>query len=217
MQVVFAIAPWNAPVNLSVRAIAMPLISGNTVLLKASEYSPASQRIIMDLLLEAGLPPRALAFVTMRREDAPHLSAYVIGRKEIRRVNFTGSDIVGKIIASECGKNLKQCILELGGKAPVIVSEHAKDNLESAAWGVVFGSLVHSGQVCMSTERVLVHKSIYKEFEQLITERVKKIRSGDPKEAQLVSPSPTSINQNQTADSVRLCRARYSGLLQQRQ
>lgn len=183
--VVFAIAPWNAPVNLSVRAIAMPLISGNTVLLKASEYSPASQRIVVDLLLEAGLPSRALSFVTMSRDDAPHLTAHVIARREVRRVNFTGSDVVGKLIASECGKHLKQCILELGGKAPVIVSEHARDNLESAAWGVVFGSLVHSGQVCMSTERVLVHKSIYDDFARLVTERVAKLRTGDPKEAQL--------------------------------
>lgn len=125
----------------------MPLVSGNTVLLKASEYSPASQRIVVDLLLEAGLPPRALCFVTMSREVAPQFTSHVIARREVRRVNFTGSDVVGKIIASECGKHLKQCILELGGKAPVIVSQHAKDNLESAAWGVVFGALVHSGQV----------------------------------------------------------------------
>lgn len=125
----------------------MPLISGNTVLLKASEYSPASQRIVVDLLLETGLPPRALSSVTMSCKDAPKLSAHVFARKEVRRVNFTGSAIVGKIIASECGKHFKQSILELGGKAPVIVSKQAKDNLEGAAWGVVFGSLVHSGQV----------------------------------------------------------------------
>lgn len=150
----FGIAPWNAPINLSIRAIAIPLICGNTVLLKASEYSPACQRIVVDLLLEAGLPPRALAFVTMSREDAPLLTSHVIARREVRRINFTGSDVVGKLIAAECGRHLKQCIFELGGKAPVIVSQHAKDNLESAAWGVVFGSLVHSGQVCITLQRV---------------------------------------------------------------
>lgn len=129
--VVFGIAPWNAPISelprrcrsawsphgtpltifcpdLSLRAIAIPLVCGNTVILKASEYSPASQRIVVDVLLEAGLPKQALAFLTFSRDAAPALTAQIIARKEVRRVNFTGSDVVGKIIAAECGRNLKQ-------------------------------------------------------------------------------------------------------------
>lgn len=203
--VVFAIAPWNAPINLALRAIAIPLICGNTVLLRCSEYSPASQRMVVDLLLEAGLPPRALAFVSMSRDDAAKHTNRVIARREVRRINFTGSDVVGKLIAAECGRNLKQCILELGGKAPVIVSEHAKDNLESAAWGVVFGALVHSGQVCMGTERVLVHESILPEFERLVTERVSKLRAGDTKDAQLgplFRPSAADTVTKQIQDAV---------------
>lgn len=147
IQVVFGIAPWNAPINLSYRAIAIPLICGNTVLLKASEYSPASQRIAVDVLLEAGLPPQAIAFLTFSRKAAPELTKHIIERTEVARVNFTGSDTVGRLVAAECGRNLKQCILELGGKAPYIVSKHAADNLEAAAWGCVFSALMHSGQV----------------------------------------------------------------------
>lgn len=179
--VVFGIAPWNAPIPLSIRAIVFALVAGNTVILKASELSSATQRIVMDLMLEAGLPPRAMAFLIFSRTTAPELTSRIIARREIRRVSFTGSDVVGKSIASQCGQNLKPCILELGGKAPVIVTENAKDNLHSAAWGIVFGSLVHSGQVCMGTERVLVHRSIYEEFQSLVARRIKDIKAGDGK------------------------------------
>lgn len=184
--VVLGIAPWNAPVQLAIRAIGYALMAGNTVILKASEYSPASQRIVMDLMLEAGLPPNAMAFLIFGRKTAAELTTRLIARKEIRRVNFTGSDVVGKLIAAQCGQHLKQCIVELGGKAPVIVSKHAADNLQSAASGVVYGALVHSGQVCMSTERVLVQREIYEQFEKLVSEKVKNITAGDTTTAHLV-------------------------------
>lgn len=145
-------APWNSPPNLALRGIAIPLICGNTVILKASEYSPASQRLIVDLLLEAGLPKEAIAFLTFSRKDAPELAKHIIGRREVARVTFTGSDVVGRIIASECGRNLKQCVLELGGKAPYIISKQAEDNLEAAAWGCVFSAMMHSGQVSFHLE-----------------------------------------------------------------
>lgn len=145
--VVFGIAPWNAPVNLAIRAIAMPLIGGNTVILKASEYSPVCQRLVVDLLLEAGLPKDAIAFLMFTRDKAPALTNRIIARKEVARINFTGSEVVGRLIAAECGRHLKQCVMELGGKAPVIISNNAKDNLEAAAWGVVFGALMNTGQV----------------------------------------------------------------------
>ncbi|CAD6579679.1 MAG: hypothetical protein CYPHOPRED_000982 [Cyphobasidiales sp. Tagirdzhanova-0007] len=177
--VVLGIAPWNAPVQLAIRAVGYALIAGNTVLVKASEYSPASQRIVMDLMLEAGLPPKAMSFLVFSRKSAADLTSRIIARDEVRRVSFTGSHVVGRIIAGQCGQHSKQCILELGGKAPVIVSKHALENLESAAWGVVYGALIHSGQVCMSTERVLVQKDVYERFEQLVSQRVATIKTGD--------------------------------------
>ena len=177
--VVLGIAPWNAPIPLSIRAICYALVAGNTVLLKGSESSPACHRIIMDLMLEAGLPPNAMAFLIFSRKAGPELTTRLIARREIRRVSFTGSDVVGRLIAAQCGQYLKPCVLELGGKAPVIISKHAKDNLEAAASGAVFAALVHSGQVCMSTERVLVQREIYEEFQKLVHEKVEKIRMGD--------------------------------------
>lgn len=105
----------SAPINLSLRAIAIPLICGNTVVLKASENSPASQRIVVDLLLEAGLPESVLHFITFGREHAGDITSKIIAHPAVRRINFTGSDIVGRKIATEAAKHLKQCIFELGG------------------------------------------------------------------------------------------------------
>ncbi|KAL7004926.1 hypothetical protein EMMF5_005539 [Cystobasidiomycetes sp. EMM_F5] len=186
--VVFSMAPWNSPPNLALRGIAIPLICGNTVILKASEYSPASQRLIVDLLLEAGLPKEAIAFLTFSRKDAPELAKHIIGRREVARVTFTGSDVVGRIIASECGRNLKQCVLELGGKAPYIISKQAEDNLEAAAWGCVFSAMMHSGQICMSAERVLVQREVYERFSKLVADRVSKLQAGDPSATAALGP-----------------------------
>ena len=119
--VVLGIAPWNAPVNLSFRAIAIPIICGNTAVLKSSELSPRSQSIVYEVLHEAGLPAGVLNFVSVSREDAPARTAEMIAHPAVRRINFTGSDRVGTIIATEAAKHLKQCIFELGGKAPFIV------------------------------------------------------------------------------------------------
>lgn len=133
----------------------------------------------MDLMLEAGLPPLAMSFLLFSRQTAPDLTSQIIARKEVRRVSFTGSDIVGRNIAAQCGQHLKPCILELGGKAPVIVSQHAKDNLDSAVKGIIYGALIHSGQVCMSTERVLVHRELYEDFKALLVKRVEDVKASD--------------------------------------
>jgi benzaldehyde dehydrogenase (NAD) len=111
--VVFAIAPWNAPVTLSLRAIATPLICGNTVILKASEYSPLSQRIVVEAFMEVGIPKGVLNFLMFSTQDAPARTEEIIAMREVRRVNFTGSDCVGKKIAETCGRHLKQVCLDI--------------------------------------------------------------------------------------------------------
>jgi delta 1-pyrroline-5-carboxylate dehydrogenase len=120
--VIFGIAPWNAPVSLSIRAILVPIMCGNTTVLKCSEVSPKSQAIVAEVFEEAGFPPGVLNFISISREAAPALTAEIIGNPHVRTINFTGSDRVGKIIAAEAAKYLKPCILELGGKAPAVVS-----------------------------------------------------------------------------------------------
>ncbi|KAK4167649.1 aldehyde dehydrogenase family-domain-containing protein [Cladorrhinum sp. PSN259] len=175
--VVFGISPWNAPINLTARAVAVPLICGNTVVLKPSEYTPKSQDLVVRALAEAGLPQGALNFLPTGRERTPEVTEYAVKHPKVLRVNFTGGDRVGRIIAGWAAECLKQCVLELGGKAPVIVFEDA--NLDDAVEAVVFGALAFSGQVCMSTERVLLHRSIAGEFKEKLLRKVEGLKTGN--------------------------------------
>ena len=123
--VVLSMAPWNAPVILGVRAIALPLACGNTVILKASEICPGTHRLIAECMREAGLPPGVLNVLTNAPEDAPELIETLAAHPAVRRINFTGSTRVGRIIAQVAAKYLKPVLLELGGKAPLVVLDDA--------------------------------------------------------------------------------------------
>ncbi|THH30801.1 hypothetical protein EUX98_g3381 [Antrodiella citrinella] len=154
--VIFAISPWNVPVLLSVRAVAVPILCGNTAILKCSEISPRSQSIVAELFTEAGLPDGVLNFISMDRKDAPKLTNEIIAHPLVKSINFTGSDVVGRILAGEAAKYLKPCVFELGGKAPAVVLDDA--DIVKAAKAIVSSVLLHSGQCCMSTERVIVQR-----------------------------------------------------------
>ncbi|KAK0637400.1 Aldehyde/histidinol dehydrogenase [Bombardia bombarda] len=188
--VVFAVSPWNAPVNLTARAIACPLICGNTVVLKPSEFSPKCQHLVVRALAAAGLPPGCLNFLPTSAERAPEVTEFAVKHPKVLRVNFTGSDRVGRIIAGWAATCLKRCVLELGGKAPVIVLEDA--NIGDAVEAVVFGALSNSGQICMSTERVLLHRSIAPEFRTQLLARTASLKTGNHLEDADVSISGLS-------------------------
>ncbi len=160
--VVLGIAPWNAPVILAVRAIALPLACGNTVVLKGSEICPATHGLIIDALQEAGLPAGVVNFVTNAPADAGPIVEAMIAHPKVRRVNFTGSTRVGKVIAASCAKYLKPAVLELGGKAPLLVLDDA--DLDAAVDAAVFGAFANSGQICMSTERIMVDRKVADTF-----------------------------------------------------
>ena len=145
--VCLGIAPWNAPVILGTRAIAMPLACGNTVILKASEMSPGTHRLIGDVLVEAGLPKGAVNVVTNAPADAAKVVETLIAHPAVRRVNFTGSTAVGRIIAELAGRHLKQALLELGGKAPLVVLDDA--DIDAAVNAAIFGAFMHQGQICI--------------------------------------------------------------------
>ncbi|KIW62486.1 hypothetical protein PV04_10659 [Phialophora macrospora] len=160
--VIVGIAPWNAPFILAIRAVAAPLICGNTAVLKASELSPKTHSIVGRLLGDAGLPPGVLNIIQHSREDAAEVVGTLISHPAVRKINFTGSTAVGRAIAQQAGRHLKPLLLELGGKASCIVLEDA--DLVEAARAVVTGGFLHHGQICMGTERVIVMRSIYTEF-----------------------------------------------------
>ena len=153
----------------------MPIMCGNTAILKASENSPYTQQLIVECFLEAGLPAGVLQFLCCSRESASALTETMIAHPSVQRINFTGSTVVGRIIANLCAKYLKISILELGGKAPVIVHEDA--DLVEATNAVIFGALQHAGQICMSTERVIVHESVMEEFKALLKTKVNSLRA----------------------------------------
>ncbi|WP_101101846.1 aldehyde dehydrogenase [Macromonas bipunctata] len=177
--VVLGIAPWNAPVILGVRAISTPLACGNTVILKGSELCPATHGLIIEALQEAGLPPGVVNFVTNAPQDAGAVVDAIVAHPALRRVNFTGSTKVGKLIAQTCAKYLKPAVLELGGKAPFVVLDDA--DLDAAVAAATFGAFANSGQICMSTERIIVDAAVADTFVAKLAERAKALPLGDPR------------------------------------
>ena len=160
--VVVGIAPWNAPVILGTRAVAMPLACGNTVILKASEMCPALHRLIGTVFEEAGFPPGVVNVITNSPQDAAQVVERLIAHPAVRRVNFTGSTQVGRIIAQQCALHLKPVLLELGGKNPIVVLDDA--DLDAAVEAAAFSAFFNQGQICMSADRILVDRKIAPAF-----------------------------------------------------
>ncbi|MFS2153903.1 aldehyde dehydrogenase [Rhizobium sp. Rhizsp42] len=177
--VVLSIAPWNAPVILGVRSLATPLACGNTVVMKTSEICPRTHRLIVDALHEAGLPEGVLNAVSNAPEDAGAIVEALIAHPAIRRVNFTGSTRVGRIIAETAGRYLKPSLLELGGKAPFVVLDDA--DIEQAVAAAAFGAYMNQGQICMSTERIVVDDRIADRFVEALAAKVMTLKAGDPR------------------------------------
>jgi acyl-CoA reductase-like NAD-dependent aldehyde dehydrogenase len=181
MGVVAALAPWNAPLILGVRAAAAPLAAGNTVVLKPSEEAPVmSGLFIADVLREAGLPDGVLNVVTNDPADAPAIVETLIADSRVRAVNFTGSSSVGRIIGSLAGRHLKPAVLELGGKNSIIVLEDG--DVDYAVAASAFAAFSNAGQVCMSCDRILVHESRAREFTEKFLAKVAAIPTGLPQD-----------------------------------
>jgi len=176
--VVLGIAPWNAPVILATRAIAMPLACGNTVVLKASELSPAVHRLIGQVLHDAGLGDGVVNVISNAPEDAPAIVERLIANPAVRRVNFTGSTHVGRIVGELAARHLKPALLELGGKAPLMVLDDA--DLDATVEAAAFGAYFNQGQICMSTERLVVDSRIADAFVDKLAVKVAGLRAGDP-------------------------------------
>jgi acyl-CoA reductase-like NAD-dependent aldehyde dehydrogenase len=182
--VVVGIAPWNAPVILGVRAVAVPLACGNTVVLKGSENCPRTHQLIIEALQEAGLPAGVVNYITNAPADAGAIVEAMVAHPAVRRVNFTGSTRVGKLIAQTCAKYLKPSVLELGGKAPLLVLADA--DIDAAVNGAAFGAFANSGQICMSTERIIVDNKIGDDFAARLAKKAKSLPLGDPRGPQPV-------------------------------
>ncbi|KAL3258025.1 hypothetical protein ABHI18_006383 [Aspergillus niger] len=198
--VVLGIAPWNAPYILGTRAVALPLAAGNTTILKGSELAPKCFWAIGDIYREAGLPAGCLNVLYHRPSDAAAVTNALIAHPAVRKINFTGSTTVGSIVAATAGKYTKPVLLELGGKASAIVLDDA--NLDKAAMCCALGSFMHSGQICMSTERVIVQRSIADRFKQMMAEAVEKVFGKHGPALVLVAPAAVKKNKELVEDAL---------------
>ncbi|WRT70060.1 uncharacterized protein IL334_007054 [Kwoniella shivajii] len=168
--VIFSMSPFNMGSILAIRTFCYALACGNTVVWKANPTVPSLHMGLCKVMWDAGVPPGALQMIHFAPGTEPKLTEQVLAHPDIRLVNFTGSTRVGSIIGSLAGKYVKPAILELGGNAPALV--FASADLRLAANNIVFGGLVHSGQICMSTSRIVVVKEaadeLIKELESIV-------------------------------------------------
>ncbi len=177
--VVLGIAPWNAPVILGTRAVAAALACGNTVILRSSEACPGTHHLIGQTLNDAGLPPGVVNVLSNAPGDAAAVVEALIAHPAVRRINFTGSTRVGRIIAKLAAAHLKPVLLELGGKASLVVLDDA--DLDQAVDAAAFGAFLNQGQICMSTERFVVDEAVADAFVAKLAAKASRLPAGDPR------------------------------------
>lgn len=179
--VVSGFGPFNVPYILCMRAVALPIAYGNTAVLKPSEEAPVTGGILLaEVFEEAGFPPGVLNVLTHTKEDAPEVGDELIAHPAVRRISFTGSTEIGRIVAEKAGKNLKRAVMELGGKDPLIILKDA--DVDFAADAASWGAFLHQGQICMSTERIIVERPIADEFTEKLAARANALKVGDPRD-----------------------------------
>jgi succinate-semialdehyde dehydrogenase/glutarate-semialdehyde dehydrogenase len=170
------ITPWNFPSAMVTRKAAPALAAGCTMVLKPAEQTPLCALALCELAEQAGLPPGVLSIVTGDAEDAPEIGRELTSNPTVRKLGFTGSTEVGKLLMRACADQVKQVSLELGGNAPLIVFEDA--DLDEAVAGAVLCKYRNSGQTCISANRMLVQDGIYDAFLERFTGAVAKLRVG---------------------------------------
>jgi len=174
--VVAAITPWNFPLAMIARKIAPALAAGCTVVAKPAEDTPLTALALVTLAEEAGVPPGVLNIVTSSREQVSEVVGAWLGDSRVRKITFTGSTAVGKLLARDSAPTLKRLSLELGGNAPFIVFEDA--DLDAAVEGLMAAKFRNGGQTCVSPNRIYVQDSVYEAFADKLVARVSSLRVG---------------------------------------
>jgi acyl-CoA reductase-like NAD-dependent aldehyde dehydrogenase len=167
----------------------MPLACGNTVILKASEICPRTHRLIGEILCDAGLDGGVVNVVSNAPADASKIVEALIAQPAVRRVSFTGSTRVGRLVAEVAARYLKPALLELGGKASLIVLDDA--DLDEAVAAAAFGAFMNQGQICMSTERIVVDEVVAPAFVDRLAKKAATLVAGNPRDG--VTPLGTII------------------------
>ena len=181
LGVVSVISPWNFPLLLSSRGLAVAMAVGNTVVLKPSEETPlAGGLLIAELFEEVKLPPGVFNVVTCSRDNVAEVGDEMVLNPRVGAVSFTGSTAVGRQVAAKAGQMLKKACVELGGKDSLIILDDA--DMELALNAATFGTFMHQGQICMSVEKIIVDESIAAEFTERFVAKVKTLNVGNPRE-----------------------------------
>ncbi len=177
MGVVAAISPFNFPLNLVIHKVAPAIAAGNTVVLKPASNTPGPAQLLVQALLESGLPPKAIQLVYGGGSD---VGMQLVKDERIAKITFTGSPAVGRIITKNAG--LKKLTLELGSNSGTIIDESA--DLDWAVSRNVMGSFAYSGQVCISVQRIYVHEKQFDAFTEQFVSATRQLRTGDPLDPQ---------------------------------
>jgi succinate-semialdehyde dehydrogenase / glutarate-semialdehyde dehydrogenase len=170
------ITPWNFPSAMITRKAAPAIAAGCTMVLKPAEQTPLSALAVAKLAEEAGLPAGVFNVVTGDAEDAPAIGGEMTSNPIVRKLGFTGSTEVGKLLMEQCARQVKKVSLELGGNAPFIVFDDA--DLDAAVSGALLCKYRNSGQACISANRILVQEAVHDEFLRLLTEAVTGLKVG---------------------------------------
>ena len=202
LGVVGGIAPFNSPFLLTMKKVAFALAAGNTFVLKPSEMTPLSGLVMAECFEQAGLPPGVFNVVP---GPAEVVGKALVADPRVGKITFTGSARVGRLLAAQCGAQMKRYTLELGGKNPLVVLADA--DLQYAVDSAAFGIFFHQGQVCMASSRVIVEDALYERFAMAFTEKAKGIRVGDPRDpatvvGPLIRPQQCQFIRGQIDDAV---------------
>lgn len=179
LGVVAGFSPWNGAFTLAWRTVLLPLVFGNTVVLKPSEEAPLSAGLLLaEIMEEAGFPPGTINVVTHAPGEAAPIADAFFESPAVRSINFTGSSAVGRMLAARAGQALKRIVLELGGYNPMLILADAE--IEAAVDTAAFSAFFHQGQICMNARKVLIERPLYEEFVTKLAAKVRTLKSGDP-------------------------------------
>lgn len=179
MGVVAGFTPWNSAFSLGLRTVVLPMVFGNTVVLKPSEESPLCAGILIaEIFEEAGFPDGTINVVTHAPGEAGEIADVFFESPAVRSINFTGSAAVGRMLAARAGQALKRIVLELGGYNPLLILRDA--DIEHAVNLAAFSGFFHQGQICMNARKILIERAIHDEFVSRLAAKARSLKSGDP-------------------------------------
>jgi aldehyde dehydrogenase (NAD+) len=202
LGVIGGIAPFNSPFLLTMKKVAFALAAGNTFVLKPSEHTPLSGLVMAECFEQAGIPAGVFNVVP---GPAEVVGTRLVEDPRVRMITFTGSGRVGRLLAAQCGAQMKRVTLEMGGKNPLVVLADA--DLTYAVDSAAFGIFFHQGQVCMASSKVIVEEPLFARFADAFTAKAMGIKVGDPRSPDtvvgpLIRPQQCAFIRGQLDDAI---------------